>query len=108
MVAASTSARTRRNRRRGKSAEVATIRTKLTPGQLARQWGISVEKVLRWVKSGELRAVNAASRPSGRPRFLIDLADVAVFEARRAVASSPDANPVKRRRTQNGDVIEFF
>ena len=36
---------------------IATSRkTKLTPPELAKQWGIDVQKVLHWVKSGELRA----------------------------------------------------
>ena len=62
-----------------------TSRQKLTPPQLAKQWGISDRKVLDWIESGELRAINAATRPDGRPRYLIDGRDVEAFERRRAV-----------------------
>jgi excisionase family DNA binding protein len=58
-------------------------RTKLTPPELARRWGVSSDKVRAWIESGELRAINLATRPSGRPRYRIDLADVLAFEQRR-------------------------
>jgi excisionase family DNA binding protein len=85
----------------------AIARTKLTPPELAKQWGLSVDKILAWVHSGELRATNVATKLGGRPRFLIDLADVAAFEARRSAVVSP---PPKTRRhlKQEADVIEFF
>jgi excisionase family DNA binding protein len=80
-------------------------RTKLTPPELARRWGISADKILRWIASGEIRATNAASSSQGRPRWLIDLADLAEFESRRA-AQPKTAAP--RRRKVIKDVIEFF
>ena len=80
-------------------------RTKLTPPQLAAMWGIDVAKVLHWIKSGELRAINVASDRNGRPRYAIDMADIAVFEARRAV--QPPAPRIRRRRADPG-VIQFF
>ena len=85
---------------------IATFRkTKLTPPELARQWGIDVAKVLKWIKSGELRAVNLATTRTGRPRYAIDQADVAIFEAGRAV--QPPAPRVRRRRA-DPNVIQFF
>ena len=85
---------------------IATSRkTKLTPPELAKQWGIDVQKVLHWVKSGELRAVNLATRRDGRPRFAIDVSDVALFEAGRAV--QPPAPRIRRRRA-DPNVIQFF
>ena len=41
-------------------------RTKLTPPQPARRWGISADKILRWIASGELVATNAAATAGGR------------------------------------------
>jgi hypothetical protein len=80
-------------------------RTKITPPELARKWGISADKVLRWIANGEIRATNAASSAQGRPRWLIDIVDIAEFELRRS-AQQKTAAP--RRRKAIKDVIEFF
>ncbi len=78
---------------------------KITPPRLARRWGIGVDKVFAWIRSGELRAVNAATNPSGRPRFLIDVADIEAFERQRQVQPP---QPVRRlRRRPVGNVTEF-
>jgi hypothetical protein len=83
----------------------ASHKTKLTPPQLARQWGVDVQKVLYWIKNGELPAINLATRRDGRPRYAIDKADIALFEAARAV--TPPAPRVRRRRV-DPSVIQFF
>ncbi|MFZ1934333.1 MAG: DNA-binding protein [Thermoguttaceae bacterium] len=81
-------------------------KTKLTPPELARQWGIDVAKVLTWIRSGELRAVNLATRRDSRPRYAIDVADIALFEAARAV--QPPTPRVRRRQRVDPSVIQFF
>ena len=58
---------------------------KITPPQLADAWGISVDKIHSWILSGELQAINAATRSGGKPRYLIDVEDLADFERRRQV-----------------------
>jgi hypothetical protein len=83
----------------------ASRKTKLTPPELARQWGVDVQKVLHWIKAGELRAINLATRRDGRPRYAIDQADIALFEAARAV--QPPAPRVRRRRVDSS-IIQFF
>lgn len=55
-------------------------RTKLTPPEVARRWGVSSDKVRSWIENGELRAINLAARLRGRPRYRIDLADLLAFE----------------------------
>lgn len=40
----------------------------ITPPALARRWGVSPDKVLALLKSGQLRGVNLAINPNGRPR----------------------------------------
>jgi hypothetical protein len=80
-------------------------KTKLTPPQLAAQWGVDVHKIIVWIRSGELRAINVATTRTGRPRYAIDLADVAIFEAGRSV--QPPA-PRLRRRRKDPSIIEFF
>ncbi len=67
---------------------------KLTPPEVAALWGISVEKVLNFIRSGELRALNGASPGRNqRPRYLIDIADLADFERRRAAGPAPKQPP---------------
>ena len=78
----------------------------MTPPQLAREWGICADKVLRWIESGELHAIDASTRRGGRPRYLIDRADIAAFEGQRAVV--PAVKAVRQRRRAQLDVIPFF
>jgi Helix-turn-helix domain len=80
-------------------------RSKLTPPQVARRFGISPDKVVGWIRCGELRGVNIAAKPNGRPRYVVDEADLAAFEMRRAAQPKP---PALRRRKAIKDVIEFF
>jgi excisionase family DNA binding protein len=77
----------------------------LTPPELARRWGISPDKILRWIANGEIRATNVASSAQGRPRWLIDVADLAEFELRRSAKPTPAAS--RRRKVAEG-VIQFF
>jgi hypothetical protein len=81
-------------------------RTKITPPELAKRWGVSPDKILAWIRGGELRAFNAARR-NGRPRYLIDVADVALFEQART-ANAEQSRPATRRRRQQQGVIEFY
>lgn len=82
------------------------VRQKITPPELARRWGVAPEKVLTWIRSGELRAIDACARRGQRARYLIDLADVAEFESRRSTLPTPRRVSRPRRRRQN--VVEFF
>ncbi len=80
-------------------------RTKITPPEVARLWGIRPSKVLAWIRSGELRAIDASERPGvGRPRYRIDLADLADFERRRAVRKP---EPPQRRRPPPSNVTRY-
>jgi hypothetical protein len=83
----------------------APARTKLTPPELAQQWGVSADQIVRLIRAGELSAVNVALRTSGRPRFLIDVESVREFDRRRSCAPVPK---VRRRRVKDSGVIEFF
>jgi hypothetical protein len=84
-------------------------RTKVTPPQLAKQWGIDPGKVLGWIRAGQLRAIDASARANGkRPRYLIDKADIATFEQQRAVVPSATPRRPAWRRRQTPGVVEFF
>jgi hypothetical protein len=81
--------------------------TALTPPQLAKRWGVKPEKVIAFIRSGELRAFDVSVRAGmGRPRFRIPPDGVIEFESRRLV--SLPTKPQKRRKKQQPDVIEFF
>jgi hypothetical protein len=80
-------------------------RKKITPPALAAQWGVDVAKILHWIRSGELRAVNLATDPNGRPRYAIDQADILAFELSRQVQPPP---PRVRRRRADPAVHQFF
>lgn len=81
---------------------------RFTPPQLARAWGIDPHKILSWVRSGELVAVNLATRPGGRPRYRISEDAVTAFEARRSAQVQPTAMRQTRRKKADDGVIEFF
>ena len=65
--------------------QIPSVARKYTPPQVARLWGIDRQKVLAWIASGELRAINANTHSGRRPRFLVDIDDLKAFEAARAV-----------------------
>lgn len=73
-------------------------RTHITPPELARQRGITADKILTWIRRGELRAINV-SEGSIRPRYLIALTDLADFDNRRAVVP-PEPEPPRQPRTE--------
>jgi hypothetical protein len=78
-----------------------------TPPKLAERWGVKPEKVIAFIRAGELRAFDVSVRPdSGRPRYRIPPDAIIEFEARRSVISP--TKPRERRKKQPPDVIEFF
>ncbi len=83
-------------------------RTKLTPPQIAKRFGIDVNKILGWIRSGELRAINGARKANGtKPRFLVDVADLEAFERSRQVSPPPAPAP-RARRSKPSDVIQYY
>ncbi len=75
-----------------------------SPPELAKLWGVNANKVLGFVRTGELRAVNVAASTLGRARWRISPSDIAVFEQRRSAVAPQKTRP--RRKTAG--VIEFF
>jgi hypothetical protein len=70
----------------------------LTPPQLARRWGVAPEKVNALLRNGQLKGMNLAVNPHGRPRFRIYLSEIERFEASRA--TKPPVPNVRRRRRE--------
>lgn len=83
-------------------------RRKFSPPQVARMWGVSTAKIIGWIQSGQLRAINVAEGPKKRPRYLIDRADIQIFETSRAVVPIDGPATTKLRRRANQNVKEYF
>lgn len=69
-----------------------------SPPMLAKRYGVSVDKVIRWILAGELVAMNLATTTTGRPRYKITQEAVESFEARRTILSPP---PRRTRPVRN-------
>lgn len=77
-----------------------------TPPELAKRLGIATEKVLGWIKTEDLKAVNVATNLAGRPRWRIAASAVEdFFQARQNLATLP--KPERRRMPRSG-VINFY
>ena len=78
----------------------------LTPPQISRQLGVSAEKIIGWIRRGELKAADVSDKPGvGRPRYRIDPADLVTFLNSRT-PTTPSKPP--RRRRRDPAVTEFF
>jgi len=77
-----------------------------SPPEYAKQIGVKADKVVAWIKSAQLRAIDVSSNPGiGRPRYRIPLDAIIEFEQKRT--PKPPTKP-QRRRKRDPEVIEFF
>ncbi len=76
-----------------------------TPPELARFYRVDVHTVHDWIKTGQLRAVNVGT-PGKRPRWRIDPADVAAFEATRT--AQPQTRTPRRKKSASGWTFQYF
>lgn len=78
---------------------MATKRLDLTPlfspAEIAKSRGVNVTKVLTWINSGELKAVNYAAKLGGLPRWKVSASALEDFERLRQ--SGPLTPKVERR-----------
>lgn len=70
------------------------------PAPVAKTFRVSVHKVLRWIETGELTAVNVAATTSTRPRWRISQEALDAFIAARQ--SRPAAPAPARARKRAG------
>lgn len=80
----------------------------MTPPALAKRWGVGADKVLAFIKSGELRAVNLATKQRGRPRWHIPDEAIEAFELRRAAHATTQPAPRAQRRRNIETVTQYF
>lgn len=78
-----------------------------TAPQLAKRWKINVDKVLGFIRSGELRSLNLAKDRNGRPRYKILLSDVQKFEESRQTKPAIQ-QPRRRRRRRTAAGKDYF
>lgn len=69
----------------------------LTPPAYAARLGVKPAKILGWIASGELEALNLAARATSRPRYRISPDAIAQFERRRSAGPLP--KQIRRRRS---------
>lgn len=84
---------------------MSTPLVKLTPPQLGKRLGVDPSKIIGWIRSGELKAIDVSNAGSSRPRYRIDPIDIELFEQRRQVIATPK---VSRRRRRDPEIIQFF
>jgi excisionase family DNA binding protein len=77
----------------------------LTPPEVAHQLHVKPSKVITWIRSGRLRAVDLSDGPK-RPRFRIKPADLDAFLATKEALPAPPV--VRRRRRADAATIEFY
>jgi hypothetical protein len=78
----------------------------LTPPQLAEEWSVDCKKVLAFIATGELVAVNFAQRSNERPRWKVSRESIDQFLSRRQ--SRPPAPRAIRSRKKAANVVEFY
>jgi hypothetical protein len=76
----------------------------LTVADVACRYRVGPEKVRAWIARGELAAVNTASAPDGRPRWVVLPDALALFERRRAGGPMPKVPRRKRRAAR----VDYF
>ena len=85
------------------SAPTTEPSTIFSPPALARRWNVRVQKVLVWIRRGEIPgAMDLSERTGiGRPRYKVPLDGVLAFEERRRVKP-----PVRATRKRKGVEID--
>jgi len=87
-----------------------TRRRNLTPPEIAKLYGVSTAKVITWIRTGELAALNLANRGCSRPRYSVAPTALTDFEQSRAVIPDGGESTTQRlrRRISQNEVKDFF
>ncbi len=82
----------------------------ITVKEYAQRLGIAGDKILAWIRAGELQALNVATRNTGRPRYRLMPEAIERFERARstAVISLPSPARRRKRRRTRADVPERY
>jgi excisionase family DNA binding protein len=78
----------------------------LTVQQVAERYGVGVRSVVKWIRAGDLRAINCGRRQgSVKPRWRICVQALAEFETQRMSGPPPTRT---RRRKQTDFVPNYY
>jgi len=81
----------------------------LTVRGLSEVLAIDQAKVLHWIHTGQLEAIDVSERPGGRPRWRIPEDAWERFCRQRSnQATTPPVRAPKRRRRRDEGVIQFY
>lgn len=80
----------------------------LTPPEAAKLLRVDPHKVVAWIRAGELRASNVATKRGGRPRWRISETDLEAFLASRVPDPPLPRAPRRGRRAEPSDFIKYF
>lgn len=72
-----------------------------TVADLCERWRVGADKVHRFIRNGELEAVNLAASVAARPQWRITPEAVQRFEQRRGSQPTPKVNRRKRQPTKD-------
>ncbi len=79
-----------------------------TVNDLQKRYAVSEHTVLKWIRTGELKALNVGRTPrGGKPRWRITAAALEAFEAGRSPSPAPTPPP-RKTRGKSADVIQFY
>jgi hypothetical protein len=86
------------------SLAASSLREGYSVADLCVRWKVGPDKVLGFIRRGELVAVNVATHTSGRPQYRVTPEAVAAFESRRTSAPLPKLP----RRKRKPDMKDYF
>jgi hypothetical protein len=78
----------------------------LSVADLCERFAVGEHTVLGWIRTGELRAVNVARKPGGKPKWRVTAEALATFEQLRT--PTPPAPKGRRRKRTDVGVIAFY
>jgi hypothetical protein len=84
------------------------IKRTYRPPEIAKLYGVSVQKILAWIRNQELRAVDISQRRGAKPRWVVYAEDLAEFERRRSSTPNVATPAPSRSRTRRHDTYDRF
>jgi hypothetical protein len=75
-----------------------------TVADLTTRWRVGSDKIHRWIRGGQLKAINTAGVLCGRPRWIILPEAVAEFERGRTSAPAPK----RTKRTKRTNEVDYY
>jgi hypothetical protein len=76
----------------------------LKPREVAKLLRVGVGKILTWIRTGRLGAINTSSAKCGKPRYVVLPLHLQQFAEQRS--ATPPPKPVRRRRIR--PVRDFY